>query len=270
MESGEEGKQQTSLSRRPAARVRKLWRRLLMLGKAGSGRTAVRTAGPPDAPQTTSHERPLLPVELNEENFVELSLRTAKGDLCVRYYPPGKKTTGAGIIWAGGVGGGFDSPGVDLYHRAARYFQDHGTASVRVQYRNASDFEGAIADVLFAVKFLAAQDVERVFLVGHSFGGAVVITAGALSPLTAGVCALSTQSFGTEAVSSLAPKPLLLIHGTADTVLPAACSEEVFARAGEPRDLVLVEGGGHVLEESRDEVFNLVKDWLTRRLTPGF
>ena len=39
---------------------------------------------------------------------------------------------------------------------------------------------------------------QRIVLVGHSFGGAVVITAGALNPKVVAVAALSSQLFGTD------------------------------------------------------------------------
>jgi pimeloyl-ACP methyl ester carboxylesterase len=38
--------------------------------------------------------------------------------------------------------------------------------------------------------------VQRVVLVGHSFGGAVVITAGAVHDRVAGVVALASQTYG--------------------------------------------------------------------------
>ncbi|MCL2872468.1 MAG: alpha/beta hydrolase [Betaproteobacteria bacterium] len=47
-------------------------------------------------------------------------------------------------------------------------------------------------------------------------------------------------------VGKLAPIPLLLIHGTADTLVPPQHSERLFVIAGEPKQLVLVPGGGHI------------------------
>ncbi|MDP2228554.1 MAG: alpha/beta fold hydrolase [Moraxellaceae bacterium] len=43
----------------------------------------------------------------------------------------------------------------------------------------------------------------------------------------------------------IAPAPLLLIHGTADEVIPAHHSERLFERAAEPRLIWLLEGAGH-------------------------
>jgi dipeptidyl aminopeptidase/acylaminoacyl peptidase len=48
------------------------------------------------------------------------------------------------------------------------------------------------------------------------------------------------------AVSRLAPRPLLLVHGLADRVIPPSESEALLAAAGNPRaELWLVPGGRH-------------------------
>ena len=87
--------------------------------------------------------------------------------------------------------------------------------------------ENCVLDTLTGAEFLASEGVDRVGLVGHSFGGAVVISAAALSERVRAVVAMSTQTYGTGLAADVAPRPMLLIHGTADEVLPAACSESV-------------------------------------------
>jgi len=47
-------------------------------------------------------------------------------------------------------------------------------------------------------------------------------------------------------IASLAPIPLLLLHGTADPVVPVSHSEWLFARAGQPKRLVLIPDGEHL------------------------
>ena len=49
-------------------------------------------------------------------------------------------------------------------------------------------------------------------------------------------------------------------------MLPPACSKEVFARAGNPRRLELLEGAGHTLAEGTDDVHALVGGWLREQL----
>jgi len=74
------------------------------------------------------------------------------------------------------------------------------------------------------------------------------------------VIALSSQLAGAHVVGELAPKPLLLIHGGADRILPHESSQALYERAGEPKTLKILPGVGHGLANS--EVFELVSDWL--------
>jgi len=52
------------------------------------------------------------------------------------------------------------------------------------------------------------------------------------------------------------------MHGTADQVLPDACSRDLYARAGEPKQLILYPGCRHGLDECRDELDRDLSDWL--------
>jgi fermentation-respiration switch protein FrsA (DUF1100 family) len=44
----------------------------------------------------------------------------------------------------------------------------------------------------------------------------------------------------------IAPRPLLVIHGTTDVLLPPRYAQEVYDRAGEPKELVWIETSNHV------------------------
>lgn len=48
-----------------------------------------------------------------------------------------------------------------------------------------------------------------------------------------------------NSVQNIAPVPLLLIHGTADQVVPYKHAQILFAKAGEPKNLWTVQGGQH-------------------------
>ncbi len=67
-------------------------------------------------------------------------------------------------------------------------------------------------------------------------------------------------------VGELAPKPLLLIHGTADVILPPRCSELIYERAAEPKRLMLFEGADHRLTGKGEELFALVDEWLATHI----
>ncbi|MBW2417493.1 MAG: alpha/beta fold hydrolase [Deltaproteobacteria bacterium] len=71
----------------------------------------------------------------------------------------------------------------------------------------------------------------------------------ALSPLIAWFTLLRSDGLDLpsplEATPMIAPRPLLLMHGTADRLIPYAHSEELLAVAGEPVELWLAEGARH-------------------------
>jgi fermentation-respiration switch protein FrsA (DUF1100 family) len=136
----------------------------------------------------------------------------------------------------------------------------------RLDYRAPNEFGECLVDAMAALTFLGGIGHERVALIGHSFGGAVAINAGTLSPLVTTVIALSSQLAGAHVVGELAPKPLLLIHGDADTILPHESSQALYDRAGEPKTLKILPGVGHRLSEAADEVFDLVRDWLLEKI----
>ena len=123
-----------------------------------------------------------------------------------------------------------------------------------------------VLDTLCGVAFLQSEGIDRVALVGHSFGGAVVISAGALSPAVKAVVPMSSQTEDTEFASRISPRPLLLIHGTSDSTLPSSCSEEIYAEAKEPKELRLFRGAGHDLFAARDDIIDLLVTWIPEQL----
>jgi fermentation-respiration switch protein FrsA (DUF1100 family) len=48
-----------------------------------------------------------------------------------------------------------------------------------------------------------------------------------------------------EAVAAISPRPLLLIHGAADSLIPVSHAHELFAAAREPKQCWIVEGAEH-------------------------
>lgn len=48
-----------------------------------------------------------------------------------------------------------------------------------------------------------------------------------------------------DAVSTISPRPILLVHGEGDTVVPVENAYRMYAAAGEPKDLYIVPHGGH-------------------------
>ena len=73
-----------------------------------------------------------------------------------------------------------------------------------------------------------------------------------------------------EAVAMLAGKPLMLVHARDDEVIPYTFSDELYQRAGEPRRLLLLEGGNHRSAQHDAEVQGETLRWaagaMKRRL----
>jgi fermentation-respiration switch protein FrsA (DUF1100 family) len=131
---------------------------------------------------------------------------------------------------------------------------------------------GVFEDSTAALDYVRARsdvDPEKLVVFGQSLGGANAIAVVG-SGDRAGVKAIAIEStfysyssIASEKVSgtgsfmddtyaperfigAVAPMPFLLIHGTADQVIPYAHSKRLFEKAGEPKRLVTIEGGAHI------------------------
>ncbi len=190
---------------------------------------------------------------------LRVMIGTSRGEIRAVLHPCA--TAPAATIYVGGAMGGFEGPAHDLYGRLADRLRP-SMSGLRLHYRRPGDLEECVLDVLAGVSFLRGMGATGgVALVGHSFGGAVVIKAGELSPQVAGVAALSPQLHGTRTVEALG-KPLLLVHGMRDGVLDHAASEDIHARAVEPKRLVLYAEADHSLNQAAADIEELLATWL--------
>jgi dienelactone hydrolase len=189
-------------------------------------------------------------------------LQTTGGDVRGVFHPVEGGTDA--VVCASGAMGGVDGPAGGLFGRLAAGLAPHNISTFRVDYRHPNVFDECVADVLIACSFLRGIGAVDLALVGHSFGGAVVIKAGELAPAVVAVAALSPQLFGTREVHLL-ERPLLLVHGAADAVLAPEASEDIYRRAGDPKHLVLYDGTGHALLEPGERLDTLVGGWLRDR-----
>lgn len=197
-----------------------------------------------------------------------VTLQTERGDITAVYHPvPGAD---AAVIWVGGIDGGVMGPAEGIYATLAADLAADGIASLRLAFRvlgSPGNLREAVYDMTAAIDYLKARGLSRFGLVGHSFGGAVVITVAALSPDVAAVVTLSSQTAGTELAPNVSPRPLLLVHGQDDQRLPPWCSENIYARAREPKELVILPGARHSLRQRREEVRDLLHRWLIDKLS---
>ena len=194
-----------------------------------------------------------------------LIFKTNRGD--VRSILHKGETSEKRVIWVCGANGGFGGPANGIYEELAEYFTSLGISSLRMDYRSPNDFPECMLDLLSGIIYLQKRGYSPPVLVGHSFGGAVVIAAGAASPYVSGVVSLSSQTYGAHMAGLVSPKPLLIVHGKTDTRLPYTCGEQIHNWAEEPKELVLFEGAEHRLEECRSALYELLSTWIPNKLS---
>src|SRR5688572_21296599 len=136
-----------------------------------------------------------------------LEIPSARGQIACAFTPAAEGAPVVGMV--GGGDGGLDGP-LGLYPALARDLLEAGIGTLRIDFR-IHRFPGpvdeGVHDVLAAIEWLTARGIERVGLLGHSFGGAVVIEAGAQEPSrVASLATLATQTAGAQRVNEIAPR----------------------------------------------------------------
>ena len=194
-------------------------------------------------------------------------LHTTRGDIhtIVHSNPDPDYRTSKAIVFVWGARGGFDGPAGGIYGKLAEDLK-YLVTSIRIDYRLPNVITECVLDTMAGLSFLSATGHTEVALVGHSFGGAVVIAAAPFSPMVKAVVALSSQTYGASNAGALSPRPLLLAHGGSDTRLPPSCSEQIYEWANEPKELLIYPEAEHGLVECQDALHEMLKDWLIVRL----
>ncbi len=62
-------------------------------------------------------------------------------------------------------------------------------------------------------------------------------------------------------VAGIAPRPLLLVHGNRDETVELSHAYKLYDRAGEPKQIIIVDGAGHGLRQD-GRAMAIVIDWL--------
>lgn len=161
----------------------------------------------------------------------------------------------------------------------ASRFQQLGFSVLMIDYRGYGLSEGSFPseaqvyqDTITAWNYLVQQrqiPPSRIFIYGHSLGGAIAIDLAVKRPEAAGLIVESSFTSISEIVAyrklfSMFPvnliltqrfesikklhrlkMPVLFIHGTEDTTVPYFMSQQLYAAAPEPKKLILVPGAEH-------------------------
>lgn len=66
-------------------------------------------------------------------------------------------------------------------------------------------------------------------------------------------------------ISYISPRPLLIIHGDEDEVVPVGHARQLYRRAGEPRELAIIQGAGHRLRLD-ESAMEKARSWIQARM----
>ncbi|HNG20556.1 MAG TPA: hypothetical protein PLI59_15340 [Candidatus Obscuribacter sp.] len=190
----------------------------------------------------------------------QVTLSGARGLIELKTYSGGRRPT-LGVVVAGGVAGTFDSPACGLYDKLGNSLSTDRLMTVHLCFRKPQEFAETVYDARAAVQYLKSMGVERVILVGHSLGGAAMISAAAFEPNVIGVVPISSQPYGANPVSDLGSKKILVMTGLLDVVEPPAWSRAIFKEAVGERDIAYFPGS-HNLDECADGVYERLRNWI--------
>lgn len=233
---------------------------------------------------------PGTPAEAGVPEMREVMLSTADGLSLLSWYAPGRDGR-ATILYLHGNGFNLSARGP-----LVRPFLDAGFGVLLVSWRGYGGNPGKpteaglMEDGRAGLAFLKAEDIpaERIVLYGESIGSGIAVPlaaearVGAVvleSPFTSAVDVgrkyywylpvrwLTWDRYNTAARIAGINAPLLVVHGTADHIIPVEMGKRLFALAAEPKELVLVEGAGH--EGFAGRASPEILDFLRRHLAVG-
>ncbi len=134
-----------------------------------------------------------------------------------------------------------------------------------------------LTDLHAAVDYLAALDtISGVWLAGFSIGGALALCAAGDDERVQGVAAFGAPAelddFVDEpvtirplqSISKIPPRPVLLVHGDADDLVPVSDARALADAAGGEVELRIVGGAGHGLRHD-PRVTAVLEGWLDRQ-----
>jgi len=229
--------------------------------------------------------------------YDEVFFTAADGTGLHGWFVPGRAGAPVILFFHGNAG--------NISHRVdnLRLFHRHlGVAVFIIDYRgygnssgNISE-EGTYADARGALDWLHHQgwNNERIIYFGRSLGAAVATQlavesqpAGLVleSPFTS-VAAMGRRhnpilyfllggllqsNYDTLSKIDQVNTPLLLFHGTADTIVPVAMGKQVFDRANEPKTLHLIQGAGHndTLSHGQNEYWQTWRTFIASLAQPA-
>ena len=177
-------------------------------------------------------------------------------------------------ILISGAGGGVVGPS-SIYLGIADKLASlsNGLPVMRLDFRYPARNKYCVPDVVAAMNHLKkGYEVNRIVLVGWSFGGAPVFTVAAQYDRVVGCATVASQTAETEGVQEVALKaiPVLLMHGTSDRTLSSSCSESLFDkyRRSNPKgqsEIKLFDGDDHALTKNSMKAEQMLCEFIMKQ-----
>ena len=158
-----------------------------------------------------------------------------------------------------------------VVHQAAKAMTRIGCAVLRFNFRGAgasagsfSDGPGETEDLRAALDYLHERYPSApMWVAGMSFGAWVGLDAGAGDPRVSALIGISTP-VGRYDFENVAPsaKAKFFIHGERDELFPLKDIRAFYARAAEPKELVVIDGADHLFDGQVNAVADAIEDLL--------
>jgi predicted esterase len=196
----------------------------------------------------------------HENPFVSVSLPTKEGMVHARHYVVPQSRSA--VVLVGNSTQGFDSPAGNLYPRLAEALKRVGITTVQVALCNAESLDENVHDVRRVIHYLCGLGSKTLLIAGYGRGAAAVLHSVKEEPCVRGVIAIATSGPGDLKPPSCS---LLVIHGTKSPGDRVRASVELYNEAADPKELHLVDTAGDTLDETPEEVYRIVLDWIQRQ-----
>jgi alpha/beta superfamily hydrolase len=158
-----------------------------------------------------------------------------------------------------------------VVYQAAKALSRIGCAVLRFNFRGAGASAGAFTggpgekdDFRAALDFMYERyPGAHLWAAGMSFGAWVSLTVGAEDPRVSSLVgvALPVTNYDLAAVQS-SPKAKFFIHGERDELFPLKDMRAFYARASEPKELVVIDGADHLFDGKVTDVAEAVEELL--------
>ena len=158
-----------------------------------------------------------------------------------------------------------------VVYQTAKAMSRIGCAVLRFNFRGAGASEGTFDqgqgerdDYRAALDYMAAQyPGAPLWAAGMSFGSWVALSCGAADPRVTtlvGICPpIARYDFSAVERSE---KPKFFIHGEFDEICPLKDIKAFYARAAEPKELVVIDAANHLFDGRVTEVADTIEDLL--------